>query len=149
MGGIASLISCGGALLRPGVKSVRPRVLDFRIDGVGGLKKVGGETSGAFSSAGVGNGRRADEEPRPGFRDVLTARFFKLRPFLGGGCFWSSKNGLLSSAVRRRCMPTAKFGGDSGDDPGEGSVALESSTVEIVVVGEEVLEVVVDESLTE
>ena len=31
-------------------------------------------------------------------------------------------------------------GGDSGDDPGDGSVALESSTVEAVFVGDEVLE---------
>ena len=31
-------------------------------------------------------------------------------------------------------------GGDSGDDPGEGSVALESSTIEAVVVGDESLE---------
>lgn len=39
-------------------------------------------------------------------------------------------------------MPPTKVagGGDSGDDPGDGSVALESSTVEIVVVGEESLE---------
>ena len=36
-------------------------------------------------------------------------------------------------------MPTANVvgGGDSGEEPGDGSVALESSTVEIVVVGEE------------
>jgi hypothetical protein len=31
-------------------------------------------------------------------------------------------------------------GGDSGEEPGEGSVALESSIVEQVVVGEESLE---------
>ena len=39
-------------------------------------------------------------------------------------------------------MPVTKVdgGGDSGDDPGEGSVALESSTVEAVVVGDESLE---------
>lgn len=36
-------------------------------------------------------------------------------------------------------MPTANVegGGDSGEDPGEGSVALESSTVDIVVVGDD------------
>lgn len=34
-------------------------------------------------------------------------------------------------------------GGDSGEDPGEGSVALESSTVEQVVVGDESVDVVV------
>jgi len=31
-------------------------------------------------------------------------------------------------------------GGDSGDDPGEGSVALESSTVDAVVVGDDSLD---------
>lgn len=34
-------------------------------------------------------------------------------------------------------------GGDSGDEPGEGSVALESSTVEQVVVGDESVDPVV------
>jgi hypothetical protein len=36
-------------------------------------------------------------------------------------------------------MPEPKLlgGGDSGDEPGDGSVALESSTVEQVVVGDE------------
>ena len=36
-------------------------------------------------------------------------------------------------------MPDVKVfgGGDSGEEPGDGSVALESSTVEQVVVGEE------------
>jgi hypothetical protein len=35
-------------------------------------------------------------------------------------------------------------GGDSGDEPGEGSVALESSMVEQVVVGEESFEVALE-----
>lgn len=35
-------------------------------------------------------------------------------------------------------------GGDSGEEPGEGSVALESSTVEHVVVGEESFEVALE-----
>ena len=76
--------------------------------------------------------------------DVLTARFFRLRPFLGGAARCSSKNGLEwpSSTIRGRSMPVEKVpgGGDSGEEPGEGSVALESSTVEQVVVGEESLE---------
>lgn len=74
---------------------------------------------------------------------VLTARPFRLRPFLGGGCFCNSKNGVLwSFAVRGRSMPTANVvgGGDSGEEPGEVSVALESSTVDIVVVGEDSFE---------
>jgi len=43
-------------------------------------------------------------------------------------------------------MPTEKEagGGDSGEEPGEGSVALESSTVEMVVVGDDVLDPVVE-----
>ena len=76
---------------------------------------------------------------------VLTARPLRFRPFLGGGCFCSSKNGLPSSDVRGRGMPGANVpgGGDSGDEPGEASVALESSTVDIVVVGEDSLDAVV------
>ena len=35
-------------------------------------------------------------------------------------------------------------GGDSGDEPGDGSVALESSTMEQVVVGEESFEVALE-----
>lgn len=35
-------------------------------------------------------------------------------------------------------------GGDSGEEPGEGSVALESSMVEQVVVGEESFEVALE-----
>ena len=42
-------------------------------------------------------------------------------------------------------MPVVKLrgGGDSGEEPGEGSVALESSTVEQVVVGDESVDPVV------
>lgn len=43
VGGIASLISCGGALLLPGVKSVKPKLLGFRFAGVGGLTNEGEE----------------------------------------------------------------------------------------------------------
>lgn len=78
-----------------------------------------------------------------GCRAVLTARPFRLRPFFGGGCFCSSKNGVFeSSDVCGRSMLAAKVdgGGDSGEDPGDGSVALESSTVEAVVVGDESFE---------
>lgn len=44
--------------------------------------------------------------------------------------------------MRGRSIPAVNVdgGGDSGDDPGDGSVALESSTVEAVVVGEESFE---------
>jgi len=84
---------------------------------------------------------------RPGCLFVTTARFLRFRPFLGGGCFCSSKNGrVLSLAVLGRSIPTANVvgGGDSGDEPGEGSVALESSTVEMVVVGDESFEAAVE-----
>lgn len=128
-----------------------PRLLGFLFDGVGGLTKAGEASDETLSRFAVGRGKLAEERPLPGLREVLTARFFRLRPFRGGGCFCSSKNGRLSFAVRGRCMPTAKVfgGGDSGEDPGEGSVALESSTVEIVVVGEESLDPRADESLIE
>ena len=48
-------------------------------------------------------------------------------------------------------MPPANEagGGDSGDEPGDGSVALESSTVDMVVVGEESFDPTADESLME
>ena len=93
-----------------------------------------------------GKGRLVvDEDARACGRFVLTARFLRLRPFFGGACFCSSKNGLLSSGVRGLSMPTANVvgGGDSGDEPGDGSVALESSTVEMVVVGDESFDPVV------
>lgn len=152
VGGIASLISWGGALvLPPGVSNVRPRLLGFLFGGVGGFTKVGEPTIAKFSCmpVGSGRGRLVVEEARPGVRVVLTARFFRFRPFFGGSCFCNSKNGLLSSEVRGRSIPTVNVdgGGDSGEDPGDGSVALESSTREIVVVGEESLDVVADESL--
>jgi hypothetical protein len=38
-------------------------------------------------------------------------------------------------------------GGESGDEPGDGSVALESSTVDMVVVGDESFELYAVESL--
>lgn len=75
-----------------------------------------------------------------GFLAVLTARFLRLRPFFGGGCFASSKKGdALSGDVRGRSIPAEKVvgGGDSGEEPGDGSVALESSIVDAVVVGDE------------
>ena len=142
---MASLISCGGALLLPGVKSVSPRLLGFRFAGVGGLTKEGEAMEEMLALSSTGNGKLVVEDARLGCRAVLTARFFRLRPFLGGGCFCSSKNGLLSFDVRGRSMPTAKVvgGGDSGEEPGEGSVALESSTVDMVVVGEDSLDPVV------
>ena len=129
----------------PGVKSVKPKLLGFRLGGDGGLTNPGDASEGTSSTSsdiveGCGIGRLVVEAALPGWRAVLTARFFRLRPFFGGGCFCSSKNGeLRSSDVRGRSMPTAKVvgGGDSGDEPGDGSVALESSTVEAVVVGEE------------
>ena len=146
VGGIASLISCGGALLLPGVKRVRPRLLGFRFAGVGGLTKDGEAIDCISAALFAGRGKLVVEAAaRVCGRVVLTARPFKFRPFFGGGCFCSSKNGLLSSDVRGRKKPTAKVvgGGDSGDEPGDGSVALESSTVEIVVVGEESVDPVV------
>ncbi len=135
--GIESLISWGGALLLFGVSNVRPRLLGFRFCGVGGLTKDG-DASGICSSSGKG---RLDVEDvaRPETREVFTASPFRFRPFRGGCCFCSSKNGRVSSEVLGRSIPE-EGGGDSGDDPGEVSVALESSTVDTVVVGDESVE---------
>lgn len=133
-------------MLPPGVNSVRPRLLGFRRGGVGGLTNAGDSIVVAVASVCICNGRLAVDAALEEFLDVTTARFFRLRPFLGGGCFCSSKNGATrSSAVRGRSMPTVNVvgGGDSGDEPGEGSVALESSTVDIVVVGDDSFEPVV------
>lgn len=123
---------------------VNPRLLGFlRVEGVGGFTNAG-ESMLLESSVCILNGRLVVEVDAllavAVCRVVFTARPFRLRPFLGGGCFCNSKKGALRSlAVRGRSIPTANVvgGGDSGDDPGEVSVALESSTVEIVVVGDD------------
>lgn len=142
MGGIARRISCGGGLLPPGVRIVKPRLLGLLRGGVGGFTNDGDRmVESTFD--GASRGRLVVDAARPGCPgclDVTTARFLRLRPFRGGGCFCNSKKGLdLSSAVLGRNIPTANVvgGGDSGEEPGDGSVALESSTVEIVVVGED------------
>ena len=126
-------------------------MLGFLFGGVGGFTNVGEPTIEKVSPTpvGSGSGRLVVDEALPGVRVVFTARFLRLRPFFGGSCFCNSKKGLLSSDVRGRSIPTAKVdgGGDSGEEPGDGSVALESSTRETVVVGEESFDVVADESL--
>jgi len=81
---------------------------------------------------------------------VFTARFFRFRGFLPGvKGLCSSKNEadcefvLMSSDVRGRAGSTIidtswVFAvGDSGEEPGDISVTLESSFVEAVVVGDE------------
>lgn len=130
-------------MLAAGVSIVKPKLLGLRLGGGGGLTNDGENIAASGSSR---RGRLVVDAALAEFLAVTTARFFKLRPFLGGGCFCSSKNGALrSSAVRGRIIPMANVvgGGDSGDDPGDGSVALESSTVEMVVVGDESFEPVV------
>lgn len=84
---------------------------------------------------------------------MLTARFFRFRGLLPGvvgrlasedmvdGCKLDS----LSEVFAREWFAGNDEGkgldmGDSGDDPGDISVALESSTVDTVVVGEEFAE---------
>lgn len=112
-------------------------MLGFRFWGVGGFTNVGDDM--AAIPLAPGSGKLVVEEVLPVFRDVSTARFLRFRPFFGAAGFCISKKGLLSSDVRGRIIPAVNVvgGGDSGDDPGEGSVALESSTVDIVVVGED------------
>ena len=142
---MVSLTSCGICFAGAGVNIVSPRLLGFLRGGVGGFTNDG-ESMLAFASDGTLSGKLVVEDALPGCLVVFTARFFRLRPFLGGGCFCSSKKTpLWSSAVLGRNMPTENVlgGGDSGEEPGEGSVALESSTVDIVVVGDESLDPVV------
>ena len=144
--GVGGIVSCGMGLLPPGVNNVRPRLLGFRRGGVGGFTKAGDSIVVDAVSVCICNGRLVVDAALGECLAVTTARFLRLRPFLGGGCFCSSKKGALrSSAVRGLSMPTVNVlgGGDSGDDPGEGSVALESSTVDMVVVGDESFEPVV------
>lgn len=133
-------------MVPPGVRIVKPKLLGFLRDGVGGLTNDG-ENIVVVSRISVRIGRLVVEIEAlfavAVCRVVFTARPFRLRPFLGGGCFCNSKNGVVwSFAVRGRSIPIANVdgGGDSGEEPGDGSVALESSTVDIVVVGDESLE---------
>ena len=145
---MASLICCGAACIVAGVRIVKPRLLGFRLGGEGGFTKDGDMMLGSGSVACVcASGRLVVEDARPGVRVVFTARFFKLRPFFGGAAFWSPKKGAVCSCeVRGRNMPVLNEfgGGDSGEEPGEGSVALESSMVEQVVVGEESFDVALE-----
>lgn len=152
VGGIASRISCGTALLVAGVSRVRPRLLGLRFGGEGGFTKAGDAIDGMVSAwiGWSGRGRLVVDAARPVCREVSTAKFFRFRPFRAGGCFCSSKNApLASSDVRGRNMVPSNVagGGDSGEDPGDGSVALESSTVDTVVVGDESFDPDVIESL--
>lgn len=143
---MASLICCGGGFIDAGVRIVNPRLLGFRLGGDGGLTNEGDMMLGS-GSAFCTSGRLVADDARPGAREVLTARFLRFLPFFGGAGFCSSKKGALCScAVRGRNIPAANEfgGGDSGDEPGEVSVALESSTVEQVVVGEESLDAAVE-----
>lgn len=138
---MVNLTSCGRGLIPPGVWIVRPRLLGFRRGGDGGLTKAG-DNAGELGSSRVCSGKDVVEAALAVCLDVFTARFFKLRPFFGSGCFCNSKKGAPLSAVRGRSIPAVNVvgGGDSGEEPGEGSVALESSTVEIVVVGDDSLD---------
>lgn len=140
------MISCGAALFVEGVSSVRPRLLGFRFGGVGGLTNADDAPFDRLSLFGAGKGRLVVDAAREVPLDVSTARFLRFRPFFGGACFCSSKNGRPSSEVCGRIIPVEKEagGGDSGEEPGDGSVALESSTVEIVVVGDEVFDPLVE-----
>jgi hypothetical protein len=146
VGGMASLICCREGFIEAGVRIVRPRLLGFRLGGDGGLTKDGDMIAGSDSMF-CESGKLVVDDARPGVREVFTARFLRLRPFFGGAAFWSSKKGAVCSCeVRGRNMPVLNEfgGGDSGEEPGEGSVALESSMVEQVVVGEESFEVALE-----
>lgn len=151
----------GGTTLAPearltpffaGVTMVSERLLGRRLGGLGGRLKEGfavrmGASSGADSlfSMAMGNAVAA---PRglPRLPVVLTARFLRFRARLPGVNVrvFSSKNEdddccgvlLISSAVCGRRTEVFAIG-DSGDDPGDISVTLESSANDNVVVGDD------------
>jgi len=144
----------GGRLLFiPGVMIVSDRLLGrLRGEFGGGFVKAdliaavaGSLSAGLIRGTAVLTERAVFELPV-----VFTARFFRLRGFLPGvEGLCRSKNGadcefvLISSNVRGRGGSTTMdiscgFAiGDSGEEPGDISVTLESSFVEAVVVGEE------------
>ena len=82
-----------------GVSNVSPRLLAFRLGGVGGFTKAGVVTFGRLSTLIGGRGRLVVDAALEVPRDVSTARFFRFRPFFVGACFCSSKKGLPLSAV--------------------------------------------------
>lgn len=91
---MVSLTSCGTCFAGAGVSIVKPRLLGFLRGGVGGLTKDG-DSIVAFGSDRTLSGKLVVEDARPGCLVVQTARFLRLRPFLGGGCFCSSKKAPL------------------------------------------------------
>ena len=138
--------------LLPGVDMVRLRFDGRLLGGVGGLindGEAGAEVffSFFFSTTSVEAFCAVRRLPRED--EVLMPRFFRFRGFFAGvvGLASSKKVFVLvescdgPSALRDRKSATNEddvaFGtGDSGDGPGEGSVTVEESMVEIVVVGE-------------
>lgn len=68
------------------MRIVSPRLLGFRLGGVGGFTKEGDMTLGSDSTLRASGrlGVDAFRPGAPGVLEVLTARFFKLRPFFGG-----------------------------------------------------------------
>ena len=83
---MASLICCGRGFVDAGVRMVKPRLLGFRLGGEGGLTNEGDMTLGTGSTL-CASGKLVVDDARPGVREVFTARFFRLRPFLGGAAF--------------------------------------------------------------
>lgn len=83
---MASFICCGRGFVDAGVRIVKPKLLGLRLGGEGGLTNEGDMMLGPGSTL-CASGRLVVEEARPGVREVFTARFFRLRPFLGGAAF--------------------------------------------------------------
>lgn len=136
--------------LLPGVEMVRLRFEGRLLGGVGGLMKDGDAGAEGFFSFLSTTSVEAFWAVRrfPSEEEVLMPRFFKFRGFLAGvvGLASSKKVFVLGSCdglsvLRDRKSATkeveAVFAtGDSGDCPGDGSVTVEESMVEMVVVGE-------------
>ena len=126
-------------------------MLDRRLVKLGGLEKDWPIVSGFTGFSGrevVDAALFITKAP-----EVFTARFLRFLPFLPGVVdLCSSKNGCeeciiaLSEVCGRICVVPNEVGygfpnGDSGEDPGDISVAEESSTIDAVVVGDESAEV--------
>ena len=129
---------------------VRLRFDGLLLGGVGGLMKDGDVGAEGFFSLGATTGKEAVAVHRRFPRElaVLIPKFFRFRAFLAGVTGLANSKKVVGefsdeplSVLRDLKSATNEDGavladGDSGDGPGDVSVAEELSIVEIVVVGE-------------
>lgn len=148
--GVDGIISRAGLASVPGVWIVKLRFDGLLLGGVGGLMKDGEAGAEGFFSLGATTGRVevAVHRRLPRELAVLIPRFFRFRAFFAGVTGLASSKKVvgefsdeplsvlldLKSATKDDGAIFAE--GDSGDGPGDISVAEELSMVEMVVVGE-------------